>query len=90
MIEKRGPIGFRAIYGLLALSRNHPLKVIETACERACSHGTYRLRDLRRLMEQPVIDQSSFEWLAEHPLIRDMADYGAFVNQNHNMETTAA
>jgi transposase len=88
MIEKRGPIGFRAIYGLLALSRNHPLKLIETACERASSHGAYRLRDLRRLMEQPV-DQPSFEWLEEHPLIRDMADYGAFVNQSYIMETAS-
>lgn len=89
MVEKRGPIGFRALYGLLALSRNHPPKSIETACERACSYGAYRLRDLRRLLEQPA-EQPSFEWLDEHPVIRDMADYGAFVNQTQPMETARA
>lgn len=80
MIKQRGPIGFRAIYGLLALSRAHPIKVIEAACERACANGAYRLRDLRRLMEQPV-QQESFEWLDAHPIIRDMAEYGTFVTQ---------
>lgn len=85
MIKQRGPIGFRAIYGLLALSRAHPIKVIESACERACANGAYRLRDLRRLMEQPV-QQESFEWLEAHPIIRDMADYGTFVTQHQPTE----
>jgi len=85
MIKQRGPIGFRAIYGLLALSRAHPIKVIESACERACANGAYRLRDLRRLMEQPV-QQESFEWLDTHPIIRDMADYGTFVKQTQPTE----
>lgn len=88
MIEQRGPIGFRAIYGLLTLSRNHTVRVIETACERACTHGAYRLRDLRRLIEQPA-EEPAFEWLSEHPVIRDMADYGAFVKQTQPLEAAA-
>jgi transposase len=88
MIEHRGPIGFRAIYGLLALSRAHPLKVIEAACEQACARGAYRLRDLRRLMEQPV-EQAAFQWLEAHPVIRDMADYGTLVNATQPTEAAA-
>jgi transposase len=88
MISHRGPIGFRALYGLLALSRTHPIKVIEAACERACANGAYRLRDLRRLMDQPV-EQASFTWLEAHPVIRDVAEYGAFVKQTHNKEVAA-
>lgn len=80
MLVDRGPAGIRVLMGFLGLTRKHPARVIEKACERALAHGAYRLADIRRLLEQPD-DQDTFTFLEAHPLIRDMDEYGSFVEQ---------
>lgn len=79
VLLNRGAEGIRPLYGLLNLPKQYTVTAIEKACEQALSHGTYSLRDLRRLLEQPVQDNSAPLFMDSHPLIRDMAEYGAFL-----------
>lgn len=74
MYGNRGPIGVRVLQGLLHLARKHPCSQLEKAADRARRHGCWRLRDLRRLMEQgDAVVQVDF--LQEHELIRDLRAY---------------
>jgi transposase len=79
VILNRGVEGIRSLYGLLNLPRQYAATALEKACERALSHGTYSLRDLRRLLDQPAQENSVPLFMDSHPLIRDMAEYGAFL-----------
>ena len=79
VILNRGVEGIRPLYGLLNLPRQYTAAALEKACERALSHGTYSLRDLRRLLDQPAQENSEPLFMDSHPLIRDMAEYGAFL-----------
>ena len=74
MYGNRGPMGVRVLQGLLHLARKHPVGQLEQASEKACRHACWRLRDLRRLMEQgDKVVQVDF--LQEHELIRDLSAY---------------
>ena len=88
MIAERGPLGIRALYGLLTLARTHSSTAMETACECAGSHGAYRLRDLRRIMQQPE-KQESFKFMQEHPLIRGLSDYAALFESQPTTQEVA-
>lgn len=79
MLEQRGASGIRVMQGLLGLARKHPYQEIESACLRGLKHGLYRLQDIRNLMEQPAIEQTEFELIQSHPLIRDLEEYGALI-----------
>ena len=74
----RGVEGIRPLYGLRSLTRQHTASSLEHACEQALAHGTYRLRDLRRILEQPG-GESTPSFLDAHPIIRDMNEYGALL-----------
>ena len=51
-----------------------PVGQLEQASEKAVRHACWRLRDLRRLMEQG--DQVvQIDFLQEHELIRDLSAY---------------
>ena len=78
MIDERGIAGVRVLLGLIALSRKHGSKKIDEACGLALLHGAFRLRTVRQLIERRT-EQEQFDFLSEHPLIRDMADYGQLV-----------
>lgn len=74
MYSQRGPAGIRVLQGLLSLVEKHAPGKIERACARASEFGVWRLRDLRALIDaQPP--QVQFQFVAEHPLIRPLADY---------------
>lgn len=76
MIQQRGPIGGRVLHGLLALAQKHPVKTLERAAQTALHHGTWRLRDLRALMEQSQ-PSPQLDFLETHPLIRSLDAYQA-------------
>jgi len=78
MIGERGVAGIRVLLGLIALTRKHTNQEIDQACGLALSHGAYKLRAVRQLMECRT-QQEQFDFIEEHPLIRDMADYGEIV-----------
>lgn len=79
MIRARGIEGTRVLQGLLSLTRKHPSEMLEKACDTALSHGAFRLRTLRKLLERAAEKQQPLPFLDEHPLIRPLDDYAQVV-----------
>lgn len=79
MLQTRGIEGVRVLQGLLALAQQHPTQAIERACQVAFSHGAWRLRTIRHLLQRDAPEQQTFEFLEEHPIIRSLSDYGKLV-----------
>ena len=72
--------GVRVLVGLLSLADRHDSDRIEQACQIALTHGAFRLRTIRDLLKRDGGDQQEqFEFIQEHPIIRDLSDYGALV-----------
>lgn len=80
MTQQRGIEGVRVLMGLLSLSKRHPADVLERACGTALSHGAYRLRTIRALIQRQGDRQEPFEFIEEHPIIRSLSDYGDLVH----------
>ncbi len=78
VVAERGAPGIRVLQGLVHMTRKTPCRDIDRACERALSHGAYRLSDLRRLLTQPE-RQPALPFMQAHPLIRDMREYTDFL-----------
>lgn len=74
MLANRGPYGLRVLQGLLQLARQHPVERLEHVAGQAVQRGAFRLRDLRRLIEdgEQVVQ---LDFLQTHPLIRDLGAY---------------
>jgi transposase len=81
MLQARGVEGVRVLVGLLALARRHPALDLNPACQVALSHQAYRLRAIRELLQEPDAggEQTSFEFLESHPIIRELHEYDALV-----------
>jgi len=74
----RGVEAVRVLMGLVALAKRTGRPALDNACALAVNAGALRLRDLRRLVEQgPQPQQVTF--LDQHPLIRDLGEYGTVV-----------
>ena len=80
LVQQRGVHGVRTLMGLVSLTNKHTDVDIDQACRVAQSHGAYRLRDIRNLIKRQAPAQEQFEFIAEHPLIRSLADYGRLVH----------
>jgi len=74
MIQQRGPIGIRVLHGLLSLAGKHPVTALEDATGKALHHGTWRLRDLRTLLDRTG-PSPQLDFLDTHPLIRSLDAY---------------
>ena len=74
MTQQRGPAGMRVLHGLLSLAGKHPAAALERATQKALHHGTWRLRDLRTLLEQSG-PAPQLDFLDTHPLIRQLDVY---------------
>jgi hypothetical protein len=81
MLTARGIEGTRVLQGLLALTKKHTSQTLEKACETALSHGCYRLRTIRRLVQREAAQQEPLPFLDEHPLIRPLDDYAAIITR---------
>lgn len=81
MLKDRGIEGVRVLQGLLHLAERHPRQALERACATAWAHACYRLRTLRQLLKQQTPQQEVFDFMKEHPLIRDLGTYSQFVRQ---------
>jgi hypothetical protein len=79
MLTARGIEGTRVLQGLLALTKKHPSETLEKACEIAISHGCFRLRTIRQLLQRKTAKQEPLPFLDEHPLIRPLNDYAQIV-----------
>lgn len=81
VIRSRGIEGIRAVIGLLSLADRQPGALIDKACEIAISYGAYRLKNVRRLIDQKAAKQEQMEFMQEHPIIRSMDVYGELVRK---------
>lgn len=81
MLSARGIEGTRVLQGLLSLARKHSHTSLEKACATALSHGVFRLRTLRQLLQQQEdhTPQQMLSFLDEHPLIRPLDDYAQII-----------
>lgn len=78
-VAHRGVQATRVLQGLLSLTRKYRSWQIEAACGTAHANACYRLKSIRRLIERAESQQQHFEFLEEHPLIRNLATYGEVV-----------
>ena len=69
----------RVLQGLLHLTGKHRSERLEVACDIAHANQCYRLRSLRQLIKRQEDQQREFEFLEEHPLIRNLSTYGSVV-----------
>ena len=91
MYAQRGPEGLRVLQGLLGLAEKYPCAQLERAASLAVRHGAWRLRDLKRLIEQSAPPpQQQFTFLETHPLIRGLEAYEKLIpvcfNQNNQQK----
>jgi hypothetical protein len=82
VLEQKGPIGLRTLMGLVRLGETHSFKALNDACALAVERGAWRLRDIRSLMESRQPEQLPLTFTQTHPLIRNLAEYGLFI-QTH-------
>jgi transposase len=87
MLAERGIEGVRVLQGLLHLANRHPAEALEQACSTAFSHLSYRLRTIRQLLKRQSERQEVFDFVKEHPLIRDLGEYSQFVRRALQKET---
>ena len=73
--QARGVEAVRVLVGLKNLAGKHDSEALEEACRVALSHGAYRLRTVRKLLQRKGQAQQQFEFLEEHPIIRPLSDY---------------
>jgi hypothetical protein len=83
-LDARGPEALRAVMALCSLINKHSGPALNAACARALKAGARRLKDIRRLIDENAAQQNTFGFLEEHPLIRDLKIYSAFIDQHHN------
>jgi len=76
MLKNRGIPGARVLNGLLQLAEKYTASAINQACKDALEGEFFRLRELKRLIDKKHnAEQLKFEFLDEHPLIREMSEY---------------
>ena len=86
LVATRGVEAVRVLHGLLNLSRKYPSEVLEQACGTAHSYGEYRLGTIRKLIKHTSPKQEEFQFIAEHPLIRNLSEYGDVVRVDFRKE----
>jgi len=79
MLIVRGIQGIRVLVGLMSLTNRHSVDAVDNACSTALTHGAFRLKTLRALIKHGGAKQETLPFIDEHPIIRNMADYGAIV-----------
>lgn len=80
VVQQKGPLGLRSVMGLIGLTQKYSFKSINHACASALGHGAWRLRDLKALLEQRQHSaQSHLSFAQDHPLIRNLAEYGLYI-----------
>jgi transposase len=78
MVKNRGIEGIRVLQGFLQLAAKHTPVNVEAASQLACAHGVWRLHEIKSLLANPRA-QEQFEFVQEHPLIRNLSHYQALI-----------
>ena len=79
LIECRGIEGLRTLQGFLSLTNRSSSSALERATRIALSHELFRLKTIRKLLEEPTAGEQ-LTFLEKHPLIRDLSEYEALVH----------
>jgi hypothetical protein len=90
MLLVRGVEGIRVLQGLLHLAERHPGEAIDRACQVASSRGLYHLRAVREAISGEVTEQEQFAFIDQHPIIRDLTEYGLLVRAAFGQEPLPA
>ena len=77
LLKNRKQYGLRPSIGLLSLRRKYRIREIDAACEKALKAEAFRLKDVKNMIKTKV-EQPEFSFMEEHPLIRNVAEYGEF------------
>ena len=85
-VAARGIQSVRVLQGLLSLSGKHRSQQIERACETAHANRSYRLKSVRELIRREAARQQEFEFLQEHPIIRNLDEYQGVFKTNFKGE----
>jgi transposase len=85
-IQTRGVQGMRVVQGLLSLTHRHDWSAIEQACQVAHGYGSFRLCTIRALIDRHVPSQEQFEFMTDHPIIRQLSEYDRFVHEAFQKE----
>jgi len=86
MLLVRGVEGIRVLQGLLHLTKRHPAEAIDRACQVASSRGLYYLRAVREATAGDVAMQEQFAFIDQHPMIRNLTEYGQLVRAAFGQE----
>ena len=71
------------LQGLLSLSRKHQAEQIDRACDTAWRSRAFNYRVIQRLLEnQSAAQQQTMKFLDDHPIVRPVAEYGAFIRRS--------
>jgi transposase len=90
-LEHRGIHALRVVMGLVSLTHKHSADRIEQACRCAASHGAYRLRDIRNLLQRatPAAEQRMLPFLEQHPVIRPLSEYDKIIQTSFDQTPTS-
>ena len=75
LLQERPIEGIRVLQGLLSLTKKHSARQIDHACRISLSHGVFRLRTIRQIIKRGTDPQSCFDFIEEHPIIRNLSEY---------------
>lgn len=85
VLKNRGVQAIRTLQGLLALAKRHSSKSLDNGCRKALVLEMFHLRDVRRQMMNDD-EQPQFEFIQEHPLIRNLDFYSGFASFHEDNE----
>lgn len=80
VVAGRGTAAGRVLQGLLNLAQRYPSDALERVCDTAATHGADHLATIRKLLERPAPAPEPPPFLHEHPLIRNLSEYGRMVS----------
>jgi transposase len=80
MLKNRGITGTRVLNGLLSLRAKHSSEAINTGCSKALEAQEFSFKGLKNHIQGPSVEQQSFTFIEEHPLIRQMKEYEETIN----------
>lgn len=79
-IEARGIPAARVLQGLLSLSRKYKAEEIDRACDTAWRSQVFNYRVIMRLLKnQTAAQQQTMDFMDDHPIIRNVSEYGDFI-----------
>ena len=90
LVAARGIEAVRVLHGLLNMIDKHPSDKIEQACDIAHANQSYRLKTLKQLIKHSGAKQQEFDFLAEHPIIRNLSEYGDLIRVDFRKEAMKA